>query len=387
MINQRPFRLLLLCLVASLSLITGLALAQTDPTATPVEFIGVVDAMDTNTITVNGQVIDVSSAQLNTALQVGAEVEVQGVLDASNVIRAREVNAPSSLRPSETEFVGVLSGATGASVTVGGTTIDITNAVVDAGLSVGNVVRIAASRGDDGRWIAREVERVVTGASSRDPNAPLTPDDDFEIRGTLTSTTGNAIVVSGQTIDATNAQINGQLVLGAQVRARVTTINGQLVAREIRLFGDDGGSDDAACVTTAPAGWTTYNIRPGDTLSSVAARSGSSLAELARVNCISDVRLLIAGTTLFVPRPLADDNRNGNDNRDSDRGNDNRNFNSNFNDNRGSFNDNRGSFNDNGNFNGNFNDNRSSFNDNRGSFDSNRGSGRNRGSGSNRDSR
>ena len=363
MTKHRPLRLLLLCLVVSLSL-AGLALAQTDPTTTTsVRFLGVIDAMDTNTITVNGQVIDVSSAQINTALQVGAEVVVEGTLDAGNVIRASAVNALSSLRPGETEIVGVLSSATGGSLTVGGATIDITSATVDAGLSVGNVVRIAATRGDDGRWIARDVERVVSGATSRDPNAPLASDDDFEIRGTLTSTADNAIVVSGLTIDATSAQIEGQLVLGAQVRARVTLANGQLVAREIRLSSDDD-DDDAACVTAAPAGWTTYTIRSGDTLSGVAARSGSSLAELARVNCISDVRLLITGTTLFVPRPLVADNRG------SDRGNSNDNRGS-FNDNRGSFNDNQGGFNDNR---GSFNDNRGGFNDNRDSFDSNRGS-------------
>lgn len=58
----------------------------------------------------------------------------------------------------------------------------------------------------------------------------------------------------------------------------------------------------AACVPTQPNGWQTYTIRSGETLFRIAQGSGSSIDELSRVNCIDNPAVIIAGTTLFVPR-------------------------------------------------------------------------------------
>jgi LysM repeat protein len=54
------------------------------------------------------------------------------------------------------------------------------------------------------------------------------------------------------------------------------------------------------CVVRPPAGWAPYRIRPGDTLSSIAARGGTSVAELRTVNCLIS-NTIIAGAVLIVP--------------------------------------------------------------------------------------
>jgi hypothetical protein len=59
---------------------------------------------------------------------------------------------------------------------------------------------------------------------------------------------------------------------------------------------DSAGGDEvisADCISSAPAGWVTYIIQANDTLSGIAARSGSDVQELARVNCITDRRLIM----------------------------------------------------------------------------------------------
>lgn len=88
------------------------------------------------------------------------------------------------------------------------------------------------------------------------------------------------------------------------------------------------------CVPTPPDDWAEYTIQAGDTLSGLAARGGVTIDEVAAVNCLSDTRIIIAGTRLYLPENLSppsppvippssndnvDDDDNRNDNRDSGR--------------------------------------------------------------------
>jgi LysM repeat protein len=43
-------------------------------------------------------------------------------------------------------------------------------------------------------------------------------------------------------------------------------------------------------------------VRAGDTLSSIAAATGSTANQLASVNCLEDSRLIVSDQLLFVPR-------------------------------------------------------------------------------------
>jgi membrane protease YdiL (CAAX protease family)/LysM repeat protein len=55
-----------------------------------------------------------------------------------------------------------------------------------------------------------------------------------------------------------------------------------------------------ATVCGQPAGWVTYTIRAGDTLSSLAQRFGTSVAELMQANCMTSSAIQ-AGQVIFVP--------------------------------------------------------------------------------------
>ena len=58
----------------------------------------------------------------------------------------------------------------------------------------------------------------------------------------------------------------------------------------------------AALITAGSPGWGRYTIKPGDTLSEIAARYGTSVARLVRVNQLpGNGHLIIAGRTLRVP--------------------------------------------------------------------------------------
>lgn len=55
------------------------------------------------------------------------------------------------------------------------------------------------------------------------------------------------------------------------------------------------------CVATFPAGWVPYDVRSGDSLSAIAQRTGTTLGELQRVNCLVNANDIVVGNRLMVP--------------------------------------------------------------------------------------
>jgi hypothetical protein len=69
------------------------------------------------------------------------------------------------------------------------------------------------------------------------------------------------------------------------------------------------------CVLPPPNGWASYQIRSGDTLSTLASGQSISLAELMAVNCITDASHIVVGETIYLPStpptvPIATNNSN-----------------------------------------------------------------------------
>ncbi len=60
-----------------------------------------------------------------------------------------------------------------------------------------------------------------------------------------------------------------------------------------------------AAANPAPHGWTTYRVRPGDTLVGIAARFRTTVGTLAARNHVRNPRALMVGTVLSVPRSSA----------------------------------------------------------------------------------
>lgn len=360
--RKRIFSLLIALLALfSLFLTQSVSMAQSTTTPAQVELVGVIQTMDLDTITVNQQVVNVASAEIKIPLEVGAAVKVEGTISASGQIIAREVKAPNDVQggilPGEIEIVGLLSASDATTMTIGGQIFDVSHAEVKAGVEVGKIVKVHATPSATGPWVAREVELSLqvspdntnTNDNNANDNSANANDNqntndntvnfdqgEFELTGTLTAMDTGSITVEGQTINIANAEVKGALVVGALVKVHLSNENGQLVAREVELVGQsNSGSNDntaivipANCVPAQPAGWTTYTIQAGDTLSRIADRSHGSLSDIALANCITDPRVIVAGTTIFVPQRLAsDDNQNANSNHNqndnSQNGNDN----------------------------------------------------------------
>jgi len=278
-------------------------MAQT--TTGEVEVVGAIEALGTNTLTVNGLLVDISSAEINTALQLDLTVKVEGVLASDGTITARQVNAvDQGILPDEAEFVGVVDRFDGNTLVVGGIAFDVSGAEISGDIAVGATVKVHARLLEDGTWTAREVETEDNTPEAEATAEPEQNDQagEFEITGTLESVGDGFIVVSGQTISIAGAEIKDMLVPGALVKIHLSLIDGQLVAREVENAREnDDHQDDGVFDCSLPSGWTTYTVQGDDILSGIAARTDSSVEELAAANCLANPGMIVTGSTVFVP--------------------------------------------------------------------------------------
>ncbi|MEO8612294.1 MAG: DUF5666 domain-containing protein [Chloroflexota bacterium] len=206
---------------------------------------------------------------------------------------------------SQVEVTGVIDAINGSNITIAQQIIDVSQAEVKITLEVGMRIKVEGTLAADDHIVAHQVKQA---------NNAATIGAESEIVGILASIDGSTMVIGGQIIDVSRAQINPGVVVNETVEAKVSLINGILFAREVQLaaFSGDHSAIDlpADCVAAQPTGWTNYTIQAGDSLSSIANGSDTSLRQLAFVNCIANAGSIVTGTTIFVPQipVLTDDN-------------------------------------------------------------------------------
>jgi uncharacterized membrane protein YgcG len=268
-------RLLLAAALALLILFPTLFLvhAQTTPTIS-IEFTGTVQSANATALVINGQLIDISGAQVSAALVAGQVVRVQASMAAVGSLIAREVDpvAPGLL-PGLVEMNGSIDQIDGGALLINGLRVSIVGAQVDVPLNVGAIVIVYAEQTAPNEWTARLImadiapvatadvfpvqtpevlppgatPEVIAPVSTPEVIAPAsTPEvedgEDFEVRGRLDGFTDAEVIVDGRRYFIGGAEIDGRLVPGAQVRLEIRVVNGQWVLEEIKV--EDSGSDD-----------------------------------------------------------------------------------------------------------------------------------------------
>lgn len=76
-----------------------------------------------------------------------------------------------------------------------------------------------------------------------------------------------------------------------------------LIGAKLYVPADALKSDRPAlsCGAALPAGWVAYEVKPGDNLSLIAQRTGSTVSELMAVNCLTS-DIIVIGAKLYVPK-------------------------------------------------------------------------------------
>lgn len=90
---------------------------------------------------------------------------------------------------------------------------------------------------------------------------------------------------------------------GAAGEVEPQTGNGEAGAAEVvdgDRDGDDSGERAGVSTSGAPASEQRYVVQPGDTLTAIAERAGTTVEELAAANDLNPNELLLSGTTLTI---------------------------------------------------------------------------------------
>lgn len=224
---------------------------------------------------------------------------------------------PAAIANDAFTVTGMLESISMQEIVVDGLAVDIRLADLNTRLTLGDTVRVEGNV-NEGVFTARWIGPPAVQNPATSSNESSGSRDTFDFRGVIDSVGDGFVIVSGQQINTANLNPLVPLMVGQVVRVRGVIENGVFNPRVIQSPNSSGFFDDdlddrfdddqrdlnipADCVVTAPAGWVSYAIRAGDSLSSIAARSGSSVAELVRVNCLSNPRYIVAGANLLLPR-------------------------------------------------------------------------------------
>jgi len=206
-----------------------------------IEFAGEVEAMAADAWTIDGQSVAITAhTEIKGSIRVGDRVKVHARVGADGALTAREIEPAGEDEPVipgvEVEFRGAVEAMGADAWTIGGMTFRVTAATeIEAGLEVGDFVKVHARRQAGGSLWAREIER-----EDDQPGAGA----EVEFSGTVEAMGAGAWTIDGMTVHVTaQTEIEAGIGVGdfVEVHARVEA-DGSLVARQIKL--DDSGSGD-----------------------------------------------------------------------------------------------------------------------------------------------
>lgn len=254
MLNKHKISISTLIVIAAfmLALIASPFALQAQSTRNA-QIYGVIEAVNTNSIIINRQQVDIRQATINAPLTVGTFVHITGVLNSNNVLVAQNITTPPvGVTVDEAQLVGTINSINGTQWTVGGTSVQTASAQITGTPALGQPVRVYATMTAPNTWQARVVEVIPAGTNIPSGN-------NLEITGTLQNIQGTGVTIAGQSIPMVNAQLTDPLIVGIVMSARVDNTNGAFNAQG---FSITGNTPTLGTVTPTPVPQGQVNIVP-----------------------------------------------------------------------------------------------------------------------------
>jgi LysM repeat protein len=86
---------------------------------------------------------------------------------------------------------------------------------------------------------------------------------------------------------------------------RVNCLDSETIWIGVELYIPATALEESAtgrfCDASVPEGWVVYEVRPGDNLTIIALRSGTTVDEIMTMNCLTSADTIVIGTRLYVP--------------------------------------------------------------------------------------
>lgn len=179
-------------------------------------------------------------------------------------------------RAEAVDFSGVVTAIDAAQWQVAGLALMVPDGTPGAhDIIISDVVAVQARTTPAGSLIAERIILIEPGDEPPVPTPSLTPTPSPTLTGTPTPTLTSTPPPPTLTLTVTP------------------------------LTAQSGAAPDDGCVVEAPAGWVLYQVRSGDTLSSLAAQISISVDQLMQINCLDDARFIVAGQSIWLPFDIA----------------------------------------------------------------------------------
>jgi LysM repeat protein len=199
-------------------------------------------------------------------------------------------------RETEVNFEGVILTITPNELTVAGLPIQVTVQESNS-LQIGERVQVHAMTTASGRLIAQDIQIIE---QQKQPLAPTAMPPTVTTTPTPSSTATNTPVLSA-TATMTQTSTNMPVLMETNTPSPTKRPSSTPTVADISTETDEEQTEQPACVPAPPAGWVTYKVQAGNTLSGLIAGSGVSLAEVMRANCIEDPNLITVGAVFYLP--------------------------------------------------------------------------------------
>ncbi len=196
-------------------------------------------------------------------------------------------------RAVDVDFSGEWTAASGEDWLVGDLPLRVLAGVPGAETArLGDTLNIRAYTTTQGGLIARRIEVVKPGL------LPPTPTPTLTAPPTATPT---MTVTIAPTVTPTAAATATLTLTSTPTATPTTAPTSTGTASPTSLPQLTQTPTSGVCQRFQPPGWVEYAIQPGDTLSRLAAATGTTVQEIMRINCLTNPRLVVAGQRVYLP--------------------------------------------------------------------------------------
>ena len=204
-------------------------------------------------------------------------------------------------RTEEVDFEGLLIARIGNDWLVGELPVSVSDDVQGAaGVQIRDHIRVSAFTTPNGDLIADSILLLERGLTpSPTPSSTIVPTSTATLSPTATvtaSATASATATLTRTPTATPTPSRTPTVTPSVTASATATPTATRTPSSTPTLPAN------VCAPVAPAGWVTYFVQPGDTLSGLAASTSATLAQVLEPNCLTMTSVLLAGQRLFLPR-------------------------------------------------------------------------------------
>jgi len=156
-------------IIAALVVLLASSVFAQSVTLAQVEWVGLLEAVDGQSITLQGQTLSISGAEVEATLEVGKLVKVEGQVAEDGTITIEEIYVPRKAIFG-IKIEGVISAISAESLTINGLVIDLNGLKLSDDFAVGVLAKVQV----DGTWAARQV--ALGGPEDASDDAKATPD-------------------------------------------------------------------------------------------------------------------------------------------------------------------------------------------------------------------